>query len=185
MILKQHIPNALTLLRYLLVPALIGSWYCTGEDAAWLPFVLFMLAGITDYFDGYLARKWMVESELGRMLDPNADKLLVAAALVLLATSGEASAIAVIVILCRELFVSGLREFMAARTITIHVSALAKWKTASQMLAITVLLYCHANPDLEPLGGHVLLWISALLTVITGADYLRGALRELSKDSRS
>jgi len=181
MSLRSQIPNSLTLLRYLLVPALVGGWYCSGEGALWLPFILFILAGITDYFDGYLARLWRVESELGRMLDPNADKLLVAAALLLLVSNGEASVVAVTLILCRELFVSGLREFMAARNVTIHVSALAKWKTASQMVAITVLLYGHANPDLEPVAGHVLLWISAILTVLTGADYLRGALRELRK----
>ena len=177
--LRSQIPNSLTLLRYLLVPCLIASWY-VADTARWWPLALFVLASITDFFDGFLARKWGVESELGRLLDPNADKLLVASALVLLAASGEAPAVAVIVILCRELFVSGLREFMAARNVTIHVSTLAKWKTASQMAACVLLLTAHAYPHPHLLqSGQWLLWTAAALAVITGFDYTKGVLRNL------
>lgn len=182
MSMKPYIPNAFTLLRYALIPALVAGWYCADATSTWLPLGIFVLASITDFFDGYLARLWKVESELGRMLDPNADKLLVAAALILLTRSGEASVVAVMLILCRELFVSGLREYMAARNTSIHVSQLAKWKTASQMVAITVLLVAHAQPSTElSSAGNWVLWLSALLAILTGADYLRGTLREIRK----
>lgn len=180
MIPRRHIPNALTLARYFAVLGLIGVWFLPEIFGTWTPFSLFVFAAITDFFDGYLARKWQVVSDLGRLLDPNADKLLVAAALILLVQDGRASAVAVSLILCRELWVSGLREFMAERRIVVHVSTLAKWKTTTQMIACIALLAAHA--DLHPLAfslGCALLWTATALTLITGAQYTCGALKHI------
>lgn len=177
MISKQQIPNLLTLARMAAVPLLVAAWFAPAPWGLWLPFMIVKLACSTDFLDGYLARRWNVTSDLGRLLDPNADKLLMAASLMLLAMTNPplASPIAVILILSRELFVSGMREFMAQKNIVIHVSSLAKWKTATQMIAVLVLLFAHASAQpLAALIGSGLLWIAAVLTLITGWGYWRG-----------
>lgn len=180
MMKKRDIPNMLTFARLLAVPLLLVSWYLPAPFGVWLPLMIVLAASLTDFLDGYLARRWQVESDLGRLLDPPADKLLMAAALLLLMQADLASPVAVILILCRELFVSALREFMAGRRIVIHVTALAKWKTALQMLAAIILLFAYATASSgAALIGSSALWLAALLTLVTGWEYWRGAAAHL------
>lgn len=173
MMRKHHIPNALTFARFIAVAVLIAVWYLPAPWGTWLPLVIVGLASITDFFDGYLARKWNVESDLGRLLDPNADKLLIATALILLIPL--AGPVAVALILCRELFVSGLREYMESKNVTIHVTKLAKWKTTLQMVSVIVLLLAYATAHSMLIDiGKGLLWIATGLTVYTGWQYWNG-----------
>jgi cardiolipin synthase (CMP-forming) len=154
-----------------------------------LALAIFIIASITDYFDGYLARAWQQTSNIGRMLDPIADKLLVATCLLLLAadtdrTAGIAgwSLWAAIIILCREILVSGLREYLAALKVSVPVTQLAKWKTTIQMVAIAFLLAGPAGDKIFPLTtqiGLVLLWIAAVVTLYTGYDYFRAGLKHI------
>lgn len=176
MSIKHHIPNALTLFRYACVPLLLMIW----PLSTWAAFAVVLLACISDFLDGYLARLWKVESALGRLLDPNADKLIVATALILLCTSNDAPVVAVVLILCRELFVSALRESMAERQIIIHVSQMAKWKTATQMIAVLVLMLgATLNQEIISKAGESLLWLATGLTVWTGWDYFKGSIKQL------
>ncbi len=179
MLTKKQIPNLLTFGRIACVPLLLLAFYTPW---LWLPLIIMLLASISDFFDGKLARKWGVESDLGRLLDPNADKLLIAAALIMLTTHGYAHAIAVTLILCRELFVSGLRELMAERKIIVHVTALAKWKTTSQMLAAILLLIAYGQGSDTALyqAGCFLLWASTFLTLLTGWQYFQRSLPHLN-----
>ena len=176
-------PNLLTLGRVAAVPFFVAAFWLPAPAVYWATFALFAAASATDWFDGWLARRNDQVSDFGRFLDPIADKILVAAALVMLVASGrlsEASVIAAIIILVRELVVSGLREFLAG-AVVVPVTQLAKWKTAVQMAAIAILLVAGAfaqNLRLL-LIGEVLLWIAALLTVATGAAYLRAGFRHM------
>lgn len=180
MIARRHLPNLLTAARFAAVALLLAAWYLPPPYGLWLPLLLVLLACLTDFLDGFLARRWQVESELGRLLDPNADKLLIAAALVLLATQGLAHPVAVALILCRELFVSALREYMAEKQRVIHVTPLAKWKTATQMTAVLVLLLAYALGSADiALAGAALLWLAMALTLLTGWDYACGAWRHV------
>ena len=147
--------------------------------------ILFALASITDFFDGYLARAWNQQSAFGRFLDPLADKLLVSSALLMLVAVGRISGhsvIAAVVILCREVLVSGLREFLAELQVIVHVTTLAKYKTFIQMSALAFLLLGDAADSLFPAVtiGVVLLWVAALLTVVTGTDYLWSGMKHIS-----
>lgn len=169
--LKRRIPNWLTYARYAAVPLLLVVWYLPGLWGAWLPLLLVLLACISDFFDGYLARKWEAVSELGRQLDPNADKLLIAAALVLLAGEGIASAAAVMLIISRELLISGLREALAEKQLVVPVSPLAKWKTTLQMIAVIVLLIAHGI-GMSLVVADMVLWLATLLTLWTGWEYV-------------
>lgn len=172
MIRQRHIPNALTISRFIAVPLLLGAWYLPATMNAWAMVAVLMLASVTDFLDGYLARRWGVQSELGRLLDPNADKLLIATALILLCADGLAHPVAVTLILCRELFVSALREYMAARNITLHATFLAKCKTTVQMLAVIALSLAMAlQHELAITAGQLLLWLAMALTLITGYEY--------------
>lgn len=180
MSIKHHIPNYLTYSRIAAVPLLLAAWYL--PISPWIPLIILIFASITDFFDGYLARKWGVESELGRLLDPNADKMLIAVALILLAVGGYAHPIAVSLIICREIFISGLREFMAERNVVVHVTKLAKWKTTSQMAAVILLLFIHGNGQCNvicPISEGIL-WLSTALTLLTGWQYFRGAIPHLT-----
>jgi CDP-diacylglycerol--glycerol-3-phosphate 3-phosphatidyltransferase/cardiolipin synthase len=166
------------------VPALAACLYfLDGDLGRWSAFAVFVSAGLTDWLDGYLARAWAQQSRLGRMLDPIADKLLVGTALLMLVHDHTISGVSIwaaMIVLCREILVSGLREYLAELNVKVHVTLLAKWKTTVQMVALAVLLVGPAAQDLaQPLtlAGLLLLWIAALLTLWTGYDYLRAGIR--------
>jgi cardiolipin synthase len=154
-----------------------------GLWLAWVALAIFIAAGVTDFFDGYLARMWGQQSSLGRMLDPIADKLLVSSCLLMLAAEGTIrgwSLFAAVIILCREILVSGLREYLAELQVSVPVTRLAKWKTIGQMVAVGFLIAGEAGDKIVP-GvtqiGLVLIWASAILTLYTGWDYFRAGLR--------
>lgn len=181
-----NLPNALTLSRIAVIPPLVALFYWDHPFAGWAACGLFTLAGITDFLDGYLARSMRQLSRLGRMLDPIADKLLVASAILMLVAFDQAPVLPSLVILCRELVVSGLREFLAELSVGVPVTRLAKWKTVIQMVAIGFLLVGEAGPVFYPpyvttvLVGEILLWIGAGLTIVTGFDYLRVGLKHMT-----
>lgn len=182
------LPNLLTLSRIVVIPLVVTTFYLAGDWARWLACALFVAAAITDWFDGYIARSRNQVSAFGRFLDPVADKLLVAAVLFMLAAferMSEAAYLPALIILLRELLVSGLREFLAEVRVGMPVSRLAKWKTGFQMTALPVLLVGPAGPDGLPvvLLGEALLWAAAILTLITGWDYLRSSLRHLTGEA--
>jgi cardiolipin synthase len=184
------LPNILTYLRILAVPLVAASFHIEGDAGRWLAFGLFCFASVTDYFDGYLARLWAQQSSLGRMLDPIADKLLVSVSLLVLAgegTIGGWSMWAAVIILMREIFVSGLREFLAELKVSVPVTRLAKWKTTIQLVAIGFLLAGPAGDTLVPGTtevGLVLLWTAALVTLYTGWDYFRAGVGYLVEENR-
>ena len=180
-----HLPNLLTLSRIVVLPPLIACLWIGGETFRWVALALYALASITDYFDGYLARTLDVQSAFGRLLDPIADKLLVGACLLILSALGYIegwTVLAGLVILLREILVSGLREFLAEIRVGMPVSGLAKWKTAIQMLAIGFLIIGTDAPawTYAQLIGEVGLWIAAAITLLTGWDYLRSGLKHLA-----
>src|SRR5882762_4286019 len=165
--------NILTLSRILAIPLVVACFWLDRGWAQWLSMILFVAACITDWFDGYFARRYHQISRFGRFLDPIADKLLVAAALVMLVKGGQLSGVnvlAALIILAREILVSGLREFLAELKIGVPVSQLAKWKTGAQMTAITFLLLGDAVPPVIGEIGLVLIWVAAALTLVTGYD---------------
>jgi cardiolipin synthase (CMP-forming) len=180
------VPNLLTLSRIVAVPIVVALFYVPGNGARWLACVLFSTAAITDWLDGHMARRWNQQSDIGRVLDPIADKLLVAATLLMLTASGRlplGALLPALVILCREILVSGLREYLAGLRIGLPASRLAKWKTAIQMTAIGFLIVGSAGPPFVPVTaiGGTLLWVAALLTLVTGYDYLRAGLPHLNR----
>jgi len=178
------LPNLLTIGRIAAIPVIIGLFYLEGDWAAYVACGLFTAAAITDYLDGYLARASGQVSAIGRFLDPIADKLLVAAVLFMLVATDRLSSLSVlpaVVILMREVLVSGLREYLAEVRVSVPVSNLAKWKTAIQLVALAVLIVGDHGPDALPvrLAGEALLWGAALLTLVTGWDYLRSGVRHM------
>lgn len=180
-----NLPNLLTLFRIAAVPGIVGLLYFDSDPSKWLACGLFGIAAITDFLDGYLARAYSQQSSFGKFLDPVADKLLIASALLMLTGIGQISDLTIfpaVVIMCREILVSGLREFLAEIRIGLPVSTLAKWKTVIQMFAIGFLIVGDSGPELLPtrLIGEVGLWIAAVLTLITGYDYLRASLDHLT-----
>ncbi|MFZ1896279.1 MAG: CDP-diacylglycerol--glycerol-3-phosphate 3-phosphatidyltransferase [Rhodoplanes sp.] len=195
------LPNTLTYARIVAVPLVVSCmfWQDILEGGLWLRWValaIFIAAAVTDVLDGYFARSWGQQSDIGRMLDPIADKLLVSSSLLMLAADGTIrgwSLWAAIVILCREILVSGLREYLAELRVSVPVTRLAKWKTALQLVAVGFLLAGTAGDlvvaAVVNLGfpvvtwiGLTLLWLSALLTLYTGYDYFRAGLHHLTKD---
>ena len=180
------LPNILTMLRILILPPLAVLLLWSEEWAVYASFALFALASITDYFDGYLARSMNQMTEFGRFLDPIADKLLIVTVLIMLVGRQDIGGwhiFAALLILIREIFISGLREFLAGQARIVHVTRLAKWKTALQMITLAgfiVYPVLMTNlPELSSLlyGG---LWITAFLTIWTGWGYLRSSLSHLS-----
>ena len=174
----MNLPNALTVARIVAVPLLIAVFYLPYPAANWVALAVFVAASVTDWLDGYLARRWNQGSDFGKVLDPIADKLLVAAALFMLAAFGRlsvASIVAAIAILGREILVSGLREFLGAQAGQLKVTRLAKWKTTVQMVAITLLLL-----GLQA-AGIGFLWLAAALTVVTGWDYFQKSMPYLAE----
>jgi CDP-diacylglycerol--glycerol-3-phosphate 3-phosphatidyltransferase/cardiolipin synthase len=174
------LPNILTYARCAAVPVVAGVLFWPAEPwARWVALVLFVAAAITDFFDGYLARAWSQQSSLGRMLDPIADKLIVSAVILMLAADHTISGVsmwAAIVILCREILVSGLREYLAELRVPVPVTRVAKWKTTVQMVALSFLIAGPAAEHVLPgatLTGTLLLWVAAILTLYTGWDYMK------------
>jgi cardiolipin synthase len=196
------IPNLLTYARIVAVPLVVACLYgqsilAGGMWLRWVAVAIFIAAGITDFLDGYLARSLGQQSSFGRMLDPIADKLLVASCLLMLAADETIkgwSLWAAIIILCREILVSGLREYLAELRVSVPVTRLAKWKTTVQLIAIGFLLAGQAGDEamayLTGAGptaavtyfGLMLLWISAVVTLYTGYDYFRAGLRHLIEE---
>jgi cardiolipin synthase len=187
-----NLPNVLTYGRILAVPLVVLCFFLEGrlqssDFARWSALFVFIAASITDYFDGYLARAWKQTSNIGRMLDPIADKLLVSTCLLLLAADTDRtiagwSLWAAIIILCREILVSGLREYLAALKVSVPVTKLAKWKTTIQMIAIAILLVGPAGDKILPYTtqfGLVLLWVAAVVTLYTGYDYFRAGMKHI------
>ena len=181
-----NLPNVLTFSRIAAIPVLLVLFMIPGDIGRWLACTVFTIAAVTDYFDGYIARTWNQLSELGRCLDPIADKLLVAAVLLLLAffnSPGIPFLLPALVILCREVLVSGLREYLAQAKVRLPVSRLAKWKTAIQMVAIGFLIVTDSGPAWLPTTeiGLTGIWIAAILTLVTGYDYLAASLKYMDK----
>ena len=182
--MMTSLPNLLTYLRIIVIPILVVCFFSEDYVISWLAISLYTAACITDYFDGWLARHLNQVSALGRFLDPIADKLLVATVVLMLvsvrAISGV-TVVAAVIILCRELLVSGLREFLAGAAVSMPVIRLAKWKTTVQMAAIGFLM---VNPSsfvfiyTRPLGI-CLLWLAALLTLVTGYNYLYYGIKHI------
>jgi cardiolipin synthase len=191
------LPNLLTFSRIVAIPLVVVTFYVPPPYGPWIGCALFALAGFTDWLDGRLARLWKQQSELGRFLDPIADKLLVVAVLFMLGAlqlrerqpPGTLALtilylLPALVIISREILVSGLREYLAGLRVRLPVSRLAKWKTAIQMGAIGVLLVGDAGPSFLPLIliGELMLWAAAVLTIITGYDYLRAGLSHINDE---
>jgi len=187
------LPNILTYGRIVTVPIVIGCMFGQsilggGLWLRWLALAFFVAAAISDFLDGYLGRIWAQQSSLGRMLDPIADKLLVSSCLLMMAAEDTIhgwSLVAAIVILCREILVSGLREYLAELRVSVPVTRLAKWKTTLQLVAVGFLIAGDAGDAILP-GvtkiGISLLWLSALLTLYTGWDYLQAGLHHLTRE---
>ena len=192
----KKIPNILTIGRIIIVPFFVLAFYLPGLYGDLTAFALFVIASFTDFLDGMLARMMGEESKLGELLDPIADKIIVATALILLVMSGTIKhyeVIAAIIILTREILISGLREFLARGQIKLPVTNLAKLKTFLQMLAIALLLTGETGNRIfnfedynAQIIGIILLWLSAFLTLYTGYDYLRkGIDHAMSEDNKN
>jgi cardiolipin synthase len=180
------VPNLITIGRIIAIPVICWLVGAGGVPLQIAAFVLYILAAISDWFDGYLARRMNLSSPLGRMLDPIADKLLVGALIVTLAWSRNLSGldlVPAIAILLREIFVSGLREFLGPKGVVVHVTQLAKWKTTAQLVALGIVILEGVVPGLGLLSDLVL-WLAGVLTVWTGAEYFRGAWPHLAGDSK-
>ena len=194
--MKIKIPNILTIGRIIIVPFFVISFFLPGFYGEIIPFLLFILASFTDFLDGLLARLYKEESKLGELLDPIADKIIVSTALILLVmneTIQNYEVIAAIIILTREILISGLREFLADVQIKIPVSSLAKVKTFIQMFAIAILLTGETGNKIinfedynAQTVGIILLWLSAFLTLYTGYDYVRKGIEHvISEDEKN
>ena len=178
---KVNIPNLLTRIRIWAIPLIVATFFFSHPAWAWVSVGLFILAGITDYMDGYLARHWNQLSRFGRVLDPIADKLLVGALLLMMAYTnrlGYFGIIPAVIILCREILVSGLREFLAEIKVGCPVTKLAKWKTTCQMVSLPMLMVSVNNyagdwTEFWKILGSIFLWGAAVLTIMTGYDYWR------------
>jgi cardiolipin synthase len=182
------LPNILTYIRIAAVPALALCFYFDGHAVRWVALGIFLLAAITDFLDGYFARLWQQHSAIGKMLDPIADKLLVSVALLMLVSDDTIAGLhiwAAIIILCREILVSGLREYLAEITVAVPVTWLAKWKTTAQLVAIGFLLAGEAGDRVFPYTtttGLALLWAAGIVTLYTGYDYFRTGIHHLIED---
>ena len=194
--MKIKIPNYLTIGRIIIVPIFVSTFYLPGFYGDIIPFSLFVIASFTDFLDGLLARMYKEESKLGELLDPIADKIIVATALILLVMDGTIKnfeVIAAIIILTREILISGLREFLAKGKVNMPVSGLAKLKTFLQMFAISILLLGQTGNKIINFQdytaqtiGIIILWLSAFLTLYTGYDYLRkGIDHAISEDEKN
>jgi len=184
--MQWTLSNQLTIGRVIIIPVFVAVFYLPGPLSYLLSGILFIIAAVTDVLDGYIARKRGEVTAFGRFLDPVADKLLVAAALVLLVSENMTPAILAIIIIGREITIGALREWLAQRSTVVHVTLIAKWKTGLQMTAISVLLL-HETTLGIPLHdvGLTLLWVAAVLTLWSGYDYIRDAWPELMSKTTS
>jgi len=194
------LPNALTIMRIVLVPIFAVAFVLPGDPARMIAFVIFALAGISDWLDGFAARKLKAGSDFGRMLDPIADKVLVGVALMMLVADGDIPQfnltyglhsllrlVPALIILSREILVSGLREFLAGTRVSVPVTAIAKFKTAVQMIAIGAMILTRPAGDLTPSQvavtyaaiAYILLWIAAALTLYTGVIYFKNGMAHI------
>ncbi len=177
----MNFANILTVSRLVMVPIVAILFFVPFDDARWAILTIFLLASVTDFFDGYVARLFNQETAFGRMLDPIADKLLVVVTLMLLINAGflnDFAVIAAVVIICREIFMSGLREFTAGQQISLPVTTLAKGKTTAQFAALLLLLLSYAEQGQTSylyILAQISLIVAAVLTVITAVDYCRAA----------
>ena len=194
--MKFKIPNILTIGRIIIVPFFVVSFFLPGFYGEIIPFLLFILASFTDFLDGLLARLYKEESKLGELLDPIADKIIVSAALILLVMNGTIQnyeVIAAIIILTREILISGLREFLGKVQVHMPVTSLAKVKTFIQMFSIAILLTGETGNTIinfedynAQTVGIILLWLSAFLTLYTGYDYVRKGIDHIiSEDEKN
>ena len=194
--MKFKIPNILTIGRIIIVPFFVVSFFLPGFYGEIIPFLLFLLASFTDFLDGLLARLYKEESKLGELLDPIADKIIVSAALILLVMNGTIQnyeVIAAIIILTREILISGLREFLGKVQVQMPVTSLAKVKTFIQMFSIAILLTGETGNKIinfedynAQTVGIILLWLSAFLTLYTGYDYVRKGIDHIiSEDEKN
>ena len=194
--MKIKIPNILTIGRIIIVPFFVFSFFLPGFYGEIIPFLLFILASFTDFLDGLLARLYKEESKLGELLDPIADKIIVSAALILLVMNGTIQnyeVIAAIIILIREILISGLREFLGKVQVQMPVTSLAKVKTFIQMFSIAILLTGETGNKIinfedynAQTVGIILLWLSAFLTLYTGYDYVRKGIDHIiSEDEKN
>jgi cardiolipin synthase (CMP-forming) len=178
--MDKNIPNYLTILRMLAIPIIIMSFYFDDSKFAHrLGALIFAIASVTDFFDGFLARRYNIVSSFGTMFDPIADKVLVGCVLMMLVKFGRADEVPCLLILSRELVVAGFREFLAQIRVSVPVTLLAKVKTCIQMFAMTILLLGSTGSGIESLDviGHISLWIAAILTLVTGYSYLKASIK--------
>jgi len=183
-----NLPNILTLSRIVIIPLVVATFFFDSPTMRWVAVIMFTAAGITDFFDGYLARRANQVSNLGRFLDPIADKLLVASVLLLIVAFGRIGPwcyLAALVILLREITISGLREFLAELRVSVPVTKLAKAKTTVQMIALGFLIVGNAAPAWIPAEfiGEIGIWIAAVITLVTGYDYMKAGLRHMASSS--
>ena len=180
-----NLPNILTYARIAAVPAVAGLILWGGHPARWAALAIYVLAAISDFLDGWLARRWKQQSSLGRMLDPIADKVLVAVVVLVLCADDilrGGHIWAAIIILSREVLVSGLREYLGELQVSVPVTQIAKWKTTVQLLAIGFLIAGPAGDTVIPHTttiGIAMLWVAAGLTLYTGYDYFRAGIRHV------
>ena len=180
-----NLPNILTYGRIAAVPAVAGLLLWDTDAARWTALSIYVIAAITDFFDGYLARKWQQQSSLGRMLDPIADKVLVAVVLLVLCADDILAGghiWAAVIILSREVLVSGLREYLGELQVSVPVTKIAKWKTTAQLVSIGFLIAGPTGETIIPYltkFGIGLLWVAAGLTLYTGYDYFRAGIRHV------
>ena len=182
--MKFNIANFLTIARIIVIPIIVICIYLKSPFYGWIAFTLFCVASITDYFDGYIARIRNEITNFGTFLDPIADKLLVAAVILILTSKGiiaDWETIPALIILLREIAVSGLREYLAGIKISVPVSRIAKLKTAIQLIALALLILSESQIPLVPILfiGKIALWIAGILTLYTGFDYLKSGIKHL------
>ncbi len=177
----KEIPNILTVFRIILIPILVMSFYIDTKASRYIYTGIFIFASITDYIDGLLARLWKAETNFGRMLDPIADKMLVVSTLLMLVYKGMAPVIPIVAILCREIFVSGMREYLGESKIVLPVNILGKIKTAVQMIAIIVIMIGSDLVSWKYIQniGEISLWVAAILTIVSGFIYCREGMKHI------
>ena len=178
--IDKNIPNYLTIIRLVSIPIIVMTFYFEDSKFAHrVGGIVFAFASVTDFFDGYLARRYNIISSFGRMFDPIADKVLVGCVLVMLVKDNRADEIPCLLILAREFVVAGFREFLAQVQVSVPVTRLAKVKTTIQMVAITMLIVGSVGSNIDSLDliGHISLWIAAILTLVTGYSYLQACSR--------